>query len=57
LRLLCGMVSLGIQHGCHGLLHSLQHLLLHDQHFNIGGGGALPWLLSLLTLRFLVFAI
>jgi hypothetical protein len=57
LRLLCGMVSLGIQHGCHGLLHSLHHLLLHDQHFNIGGGGGLPWLLSLLTLRFLVFAI
>jgi hypothetical protein len=28
----CGMVSLGILHGHHGLLHSLQHMLLHDQH-------------------------
>jgi hypothetical protein len=27
-----GLISVGILHGRHGLLHSLQHLHLHDQH-------------------------
>jgi hypothetical protein len=32
LRLLCCMISLGVLHSRHGLLHSQQHLRLHDQH-------------------------
>jgi hypothetical protein len=32
LRLRRWLVSLGILHGRHGLLHSLQHMCLHDQH-------------------------
>jgi hypothetical protein len=32
LGLWCGLVSLGMLHGHHVLLHSLQHLRLCDQH-------------------------
>jgi hypothetical protein len=58
LRLRCWLVSLGIRHVGHSMLHGLQHLCLHDKHLlQCGGGGGLPWLLSLLALRLLVFAI
>jgi hypothetical protein len=32
LLLLRAMIPLCVLHVCHGLLHSLQHLRLHDQH-------------------------
>jgi fumarate reductase subunit D len=59
LLLLCNMIPLCGLHSRHDLLHSLQHLRLHDQHLLQRGWwcGGLPWLLSLLTLWFLVFAI